>query len=150
MRYVFLDPDGTLPSWVGVITCGPTGVTYVQQCGGTTTDTLEAEGYLVPVGGLKFDHAAGETVSADALRKCFHRGKRCYGDIRANPLSDNQVEVLSKLVAEIAWWCSRKTGEADSRHHLVLDTSRLVELTEAWVPVTMPDGRGYLVWKNCD
>jgi hypothetical protein len=34
-RFVFLDPDGTFPPWIGVVIEMQSGVVYAAQCSGT-------------------------------------------------------------------------------------------------------------------
>ena len=43
MRYVFLDPDDTWPSWLAVVVIAPTGVAYQQQCAGVACDQREVD-----------------------------------------------------------------------------------------------------------
>lgn len=47
------------------------------------------------------------------------------------------------------FWHTDAGGEM-RRSQLELDTSRLGEAVEAWVPVITPQGRAVLVWPNCD
>lgn len=144
MRHVFIDPDGTCHAYLAVIVAHPTGVTYWQQCSGTATEDFGLEGYLVPIGGARFDPEQGR-VSWRALAAVFHPG--C--SVIPLELPTDRLEALRRRVAAIPFW-TRTDGGEDVRGHLVLDESRLAELREAWVPVITPDGPGILTWPNCD
>lgn len=138
-RFVQLDPDATLGrDWMFVVVEAPTSVIYLQQCGGTTNRQCEAEGYLVPV---TSEPALGE------LRHLFEKTLRGTGTER-HEWSGDQVRRLRDAVTRVVFWTSdRDTDEADV---LTLDTSRMAEVDEAWVPVRTPAGAGVLVWCNSD
>jgi hypothetical protein len=155
LRRVFLDPDGTLPQLLGVIIAHPTGVQYEQQCAGTETALRQLEGYFVPLGGLRFVPEEG-LVDPTALTAVFHRGEGCVwgGEPWKLPpntsrLPPERLEQLRSVVEAIPYWAHAEAG-TEQRGRLRLDETRLGELVEAWVPVLTPDGRGVLVWENCD
>jgi hypothetical protein len=145
LRRVFIDPDGTLGTYLAVIVEHPTGVLYEQQCGGVATLQRSVEGYYVPLGGPRFDPEQG-TIDTSELRAPFHAGSAClWGELSEGERRDE----LRSAVAAIPFWHNRDDG-TEVRGHLVLNESRLGEVVEAWVPVVTPDGPGILIWDNCD
>ncbi len=155
MRYatVFLDPDGTFAvDWLGLIVDAPTGVFYANQCGGHACERREREGYYVPLSGIAMT-ADGPRLSAAELSAAFHGAAgACHWDMAADgtKLSPDRLAGLAAVVARVPFWSVDGEGN-DARHPLCLDTARLGELAEAWVPVVLPDGsRAILVWRNCD
>lgn len=149
MRRVFLDPDGTwTPQWMVVVVQAPTGVLYQQQCAGVACDQREIEGYLVPVGSFRRDPEQG-LLLADDFTAVFHDGRWCTHGSARGRLPTDRTARLQELVALLPFWTVNEAGD-DVRGHLMLDESRLAEVTEAWVPVITPDGRGVLMWGNCD
>lgn len=143
-RYVFLDPDGTWSrGWLAVVVQAPTGITYASQCGGVANECRRVEGYLVPLGGLKYDPDLGRLDSAE-LRAVFHDNSRCVGRATAERISE-----LARLVAEIPFWVCRE-DTVEERGRLKLDDIRMDQVMEAWVPVQTPEGAGILLWDNCD
>lgn len=141
---VDLDPDGTWSPWAAIVILQSSGVAYIHQCGGVACHVRLVEGYLVPLGGLLLDPGTG-LLDPLALTVPFHDGKRCnYMGIESTGL-----ERLADLVARIAFW-SNGPDETVSRTGLVLDRSRVSEVTEGWVPVLTSAGPGILLWKNCD
>jgi hypothetical protein len=152
MRAVFIDPDGTCHSYLGVIVAHPTGVSYFQQCGGVDTIERSLEGFFVPLGGTSFDPEQGHLDSV-GLTAVFHdQGCQFGGASRDGKpqLPPERIEELRLLVEAIPYWVTSATGDSDRRDHLRLDDSRLADLVEAWIPVITPDGPGILTWPNCD
>lgn len=146
-KHVFLDPDGTWPpGWLMLVVAGNTGVVYEQQCGGLACYVRQLEGYLVPLGGLKFDPEQGQLAPVD-LTAVFHAKSSCVG---YETLSPDRVRQLRDCIAMIPYWTSSADGDTETRVPLALDESRVDEAVEAWVPVSTPDGRGVLMWENCD
>lgn len=143
-RRVFFDPDGTASDYLGVIVLYKTGVVYEQQCGGVACDRRAAEGYFVPLGGARFDPAAGR-IDVAALTAPFHHGRTC---LWGKPPTDDRLAHLRAAVASIPYWSRGAAG--DRRARLELDPSRVWEILEAWVPVLTPDGPAILTWPNCD
>lgn len=152
-RFVFLDPDDTIDSdWLGVIVEAPMGVVYANQCGGTATETRQCEGFFVPLSTVAID-AEQPRVTAAELSAPFH-GRRgsCHWDLACGMarLPPDKLEQLKVAVERIPFWYSDEK-DVDHRAALRLDSSRLEEVAEAWVPVLLPEGStGILVWKNCD
>lgn len=146
-RSVFLDPDGTLPLWLGVVVRAETGVVYSAQCGGVSTEQRLIEGYFVPLGGAKFDVDRGD-VELDPLSVVFHRDDNCQWTWRGADLPKDRLSALGLLVEEICYWGSAEGH--DLRSKLQIDHSRISELAEAWIPVLTPNGPGVLLYKNCD
>ena len=131
--------------WIAVVVEWNTGVRYCSQCAGLLTLEKSVEGYLVPVMGAKFDAEQGHLDPQD-LTRIFHEDGSCHS---GQPLSDVSVARLRKAVADIPFWSQR--GDTESiRGSLRLDEDRLSEAVEAWVPVLTSEGRGVLVWLNCD
>lgn len=134
--WVFLDPDGTGEDWSYVVVRADTGVTYEQQCGGGECLLRTVQGYLVPV----YQHEV-LTELGDLLANEVDTSA-------AEPVSAEVRKQVAELVGEIRFWPSvRDGGDAVA---LALDEDRIGELTEAWVPVTTPDGPGVLIWPNSD
>ncbi len=142
MTYVFLDPDGTLLREMGLHTImeAPTGVVYAHQCAGHANERREREGYLLPVGTAKL---------AAPLRELFRREFRGWPPGTSSATwTDERLDALGAIVATIPFW---QTGrEEDRRSSLALDRSRLDDLTEGWIPVQTPEGRGILVFEKSD
>jgi hypothetical protein len=143
MVQVLLFPTQTETDGLFVIVLSRSGITYMNQCGGTGCDQMEAEGFLVPVGCP--DHL-------DTIKKWFRSefGESCWCDGRlARPrrnaaASAGLIEALARVVAEIPCWF------ADKPVPLELDRERLAEGGEAWVPVRSAFGLGWLTWSNSD
>jgi hypothetical protein len=147
-RFVYLDPVETWPDWLAVVIEHPTGVVFGQQCAGTSTDQRLVEGYLVPLGGSRFDVDNGQLSSAP-LRAVFHDGDGCTHGWGIKPLDGSRLQGLVLYIEDIPYW--RHTNVYDcSRQPLRLDYDRQEEICEAWVPVLTPDGKGILLWPNCD
>ena len=125
----------------------PTGVVYGHQCGGTGCYQRFVEGYLVQVGGPRFEVDKGQLSSA-ALTAVFHNGRRCSYGWGFRPPEDRLTELAARI-EEIPYWYH---SDLDNyiREPARLDETRLAEICEAWVPVLTPEGKGVLVWANCD
>jgi len=152
-RRVIIDPDGTLPSYVGVIVQHPTGVLYEQHCAGIETDLRAVEGYFVLLGGCRYGPDQGMT-GFEELRAPFHKMRGClFGDRPygrpGQALPPDRLAKLKLAVESITCWDSRDRARGEEHTHLLLDESRVGELVEAWVPVITPDGPGILIWPNC-
>lgn len=136
MIYVELFPTQTELDGLFVIVQHPTGVTYTNQCGGTSCEQLEAEGFVVPVGRLEH---------LDNVVHWFRRrfGESCWRDgrIAASPDLANE---LASVVTEIP--CSFEGNPVS----LELDKERLAGGCEAWIPVKSAFGNGWLTWINSD
>jgi hypothetical protein len=148
VRFVFLDPDGTMPEWLAVVVRKQTGVVYGNQCGGVATVQRLIEGYLVLLGGLQFDVDDGH-IETRLLREIFHEGDACKHDWTGGTIPRDRLTKLRKLVEEISYW----TGGFDAagqKHRLRLDDRHVQDLCEAWIPVKTPEGPGVLLYKNCD
>jgi hypothetical protein len=140
MKKVFLDPDSTIKDYLGVIIRHASGVIYSQQCGCTSTELRDVEGYYVPISGEPVRDEGRYSIIMN-LVSVFHQNKKNMG----HPISADQRKQLKLVVESIPWW------DADeNRAHLKLDDNRLDEVTEAWVPILTPDGPGILTWPNCD
>lgn len=140
MAHIVLDPDGTVALGLLLIVKAATGVTYEQQCGGVATQAMTAEGYLVPVGG-----ESEAKVIYDWFWKTF-KG-HCYAG--RNAWTSELVAELHELLCRIPCWLSTPNGE-DERHFLQLDTARMAECIEAWIPVMSPYGPAILTLENSD
>jgi hypothetical protein len=135
MVEIVLFPTQTETDGLFVIVTAPTGVTYTNQCGGTSCDSQRVEGFLVPVGTPQ--HLA---VIKSWFRRRFGESCWCDGRLGADLVV---VQELAALVAELPCWASGPVP-------LALDAARLSEGGEAWVPVRSPFGAGWLSWMNSD
>jgi Family of unknown function (DUF6210) len=144
---VFLDPDGTLPPWLGVVVRAETGVLYANQCAGLSTEQRLVQGYFVPLGGSKYDVDGGEIEVAPFI-DVFHNDGACQWNWQGAAFPKDRLDALAVLVKEIAYWSTLE--DRDRRDHLYIDQSRIEELAEAWIPVLTPDGPAVLVYTNCD
>ena len=143
------------PKFIGVIIQAPTGVVYEQQCGGTHCDHQSLEGYFVPLSRRELDDRDRMSenrfaLDTDLLKAVFHDAypnddDACVWGSSTESLPSDRLERLAGLVALL---CYR--GADYEARMMELDGGRLAEGCEAWVPVLTPDGRGMLVWNNCD
>jgi len=148
VRFVYLDPVEGWSEWLAIIIEHPTGVVYGHQCAGTATDQRYVEGFYVPLGGPRFDVDNGALESLDFTAP-FHRGSHCTHGWGTPPLPEDRLAKLRTEVEKIPYW--RHTNlDAYTREHVKIDTDRVVMICEAWVPVVTPEGKGILVWANCD
>ncbi|WP_026413954.1 DUF6210 family protein [Actinomadura oligospora] len=138
-HHVFLDPDGSIGSWVFAVVEAPTGVVYQQQYGGTACRQGEVEGFLVPL------HASDALAG---LRDLFEKHFRGSGTWNYTWPDEQERARLRDLVEQIRYWTS--DGQTDEPHPLKLDAARIHEADEAWIPVLTPDGPGLLLWPNSD
>lgn len=148
-RFVFIDPDGTLPDWVAVVIRHKTGVVYGTQCAGLSVEQRFVEGYLVPLGGAKFDVDEG-AIEVDPLREVFHEEGNCQWRWTGTALPPERFAMLCRLVEAIPYCRCGLAGSPENRTALRIDTSRTDEIAEAWLPVETPDGAGVLLYANCD
>ena len=162
-RFVFLDPDGTLDSWLAVVVRSKSGVVYANQCEGVATKQRLVEGYLVLLGGWKYE-VDGGVIDPTLLTEIFHRDGACMWRWVGRELPSERFAELNKLIDEIPYWrCGLEGGigtlrgktdecieRTDARLHLRIDTNRAEQIAEAWIPVETPDGPGVLLYKNCD
>ncbi|WNO11268.1 DUF6210 family protein [Teredinibacter sp. KSP-S5-2] len=158
-KKIFLDPDGTNESYIGIIFERQTGVTYSQQCGGTDCVVLEVEGYYIPLGGSKVNFEDG-LVGVEELTEVFHRGSHCLcggepaSESWPTQLPADRLKKLEEILESIPYWSEDELTQSTTREPLKLYYSdkreRKHQIMEAWVPVQTKDGIGYLVWQNCD
>lgn len=136
MIHIQLFPTQTETDNLFLIVCVRSGVTYHNQCGGTSCAQKEAQGGLIPI---------GTPEDLKRVRDWFERnfGESYWDDGR---LGDNgsRVQELSAEVARLRYF------EGDDIHWLELDHGRILQGCEAWVPVRSPHGRGWLTWTNSD
>jgi hypothetical protein len=145
---VFLDADGMLEPWLAAVIRHATGVVYATQCAGVATEQRFIEGYLVLLGGSKYD-ATNETIEDDSLMNIFHQGETCMWHWRGKDLPAERLQELKLLVEQITYWRSGGEGR-DSPYRLCIDQDRIGEIAEGWIPIETPDGPGVLLYKNCD
>ena len=142
--YVFLDPDGTQDFGLLVVVVLQTGVTYAHQCAGLRTEIREVEGFVIPVGGPE---------AAAPLLAFFHTRFQGNAPSRASDVAptwtDADVQELEALVSNIPLWKTMRDGGSE-RACLKLDSSKLSDATEAWIPVQTAYGPGILLFKNSD
>ena len=148
IRFIYLDPDGTLPVWIVIVVRSETGVVYGTQCAGVATEQRFVEGFLIPVGGSRYDVDEGN-IEVGPFIDVFHENGGCPWSWigRARP-PERQV-LLSKLVQSIPYWRMRLDGN-DQKDPIQIDDARMEEIAEGWIPVNTPDGTGVLLFKNCD
>lgn len=139
--YVFLDPDGSQGSGVVVVVQAPTGVVYASQVGGSANEERSVEGFAIPL----FD-----TQHLNTLKMFFARYCRNPPGSAApyESWKERDLQVLADIVRGITLW--HTTREKDEPAQLECDWARLEELTEGWIPVLTPYGRGILTHQNCD
>jgi hypothetical protein len=145
--YIFLDPDGTQQLGIFVIVAAYTGVTYGQQCAGTTTDVRELEGFLLPV---STDLTRTKQEGLAQLVNFFKAYQRFMNDTQSSQWPETLLEELELIIEAIRDWESKKETEIDVPHTLLFDKTRLSEIAEAWVPVHTVYGPGILTWHNSD
>jgi len=139
MRDVSVNPSAFQPySWMAVLVHASTGVTYTNQTGGVACRPRQIEGYDVPV----FDQGA-----YDSLRSIFEVTLGGSGTYRGVAWEGTVLDDLSQAVTRVRMDSS---AGGPCEVPLVLDESRLLEIDEAWVPITTPDGPGILIWENSD
>ena len=142
LRHTFLDPAETWGSWMHLVVRHPTGVAYQQQCGGMACHQHYVEGYLVPLP----QPTVGKNLPSQ-LTELFHRKGVCFGyDYVMTPEDRQRME---ELLSRIHFWKEEKDGH-DYAAPLQLDTDRILEVEEGWIPVLTPDGPAVLVFQNCD
>lgn len=147
-RYVFIDPDGTLPSWLVLVIERNTGIVYGTQCAGLAVEQRLVEGYLVPLGGSKYE-ADGRPIALAPFTDVFHQDGGCKWDWKGEDLPSDELKRLQRIVGEIPYWTCEVGGKG-TVYRLRLDHARIAEIAEAWIPVETPDGPGVLLYKNCD
>lgn len=148
LRHVFLDPDGTLPDWLFVVVRAATGVVYATQCAGLAVEVRLVEGYLVPLGGSKFD-ADGSAIEIDPLRQVFHDHGDCQPSWTGAGLPPERFARLARMVESIPYWRCDARGDG-VKSPLTIDSARNDQIAEGWIPVVTPDGPGVLLYSNCD
>ena len=140
MLFVELYPTQTETNSLYLIVLASTGVVYRNQCGGTSTEDKEAEGFLVPIGTLQDTERL-----YDWFWRHYHGACACTGYLATKP---DHVRELSQMIASFTCWhCD---GVTDSPQSLSLDVDRIAECCEAWVPVRSPYGNGWLTFINSD
>jgi hypothetical protein len=129
--------DGDEPDdWLYVVVLRPTGVRYRQQYGGYRCQHATVEGFLVPL--------CNPDV-LQAMRELFVGELGAYG-LHGTANTDEIVQRIASIVCTVPYpW-----DKFDQVRHLELDSARLDEPEEAWVPVITPDGPGFLGWVNSD
>jgi hypothetical protein len=140
MPHVFLNPDGAQRLGLLVMVEAPTGVTYAHQCAGCSHDYRVVEGFLIPLGGAD---------TARPFHDWFWRNFRQHG---YPPIewTEQRASELASLVTAVPCWLTPGPPGDDRRAFLELDTDRLEECADGWVPVRTPYGRGILVFENSD
>ena len=140
-RFVFLS-GGDIG--VAVIIEAPTGIVYENQCAGTSCLHKQVEGYYVPLG---HPFTVPTTANVISFFDRFH----CTPPTRRNLWREKDLKELAAIISKIVFWKSKiESTLNDKMTYLTLDTDRLDDLTEAWIPVKTADGPGVLVFDNCD
>lgn len=147
-RIVYLDPDGTLTEWIAIVIRCKTGVVYGTQCAGVATEERFIEGYLILVGGSKYDADEGK-LEVGPFVDVFHKNGGCQCGWIGRGLPPERQALLSRLVESIPYWRVGLDG-SDQKDRLRIDPACVEQLAEAWIPVLTPDGPGVLLYQNCD
>jgi len=148
IRFIALDPDGTMPPWLVLVVRRETGVIYGTQCAGVGAEQRFAEGYLIPLGGSKYD-VDGGAIEVEPFVKVFHVHDACKWNWTGRELLGERLAALARLVEQIPYWHCSLDGH-DGREFLRIDMNRIGEIAEGWVPVETKDGPGVLLYQNCD
>ena len=148
VRFVYLDPDGTFRDWIGIVVRHQTGVVYGTQCAGVATKQRFIEGYLVLVGGLKYQVDEGD-IEVGPFVDVFHEDGACQWGWNGRDLPVERHALLSRLVESIPYW-EVSLDKSDHKDSIRFDPTRAEEMAEGWIPVQTPDGPGILLYQNCD
>ena len=138
--YVFLDPDGKEDAGMCVLVPARTGIVYGNQCGGTSCEILQKEGYIIPVGSSDIE---------SEIYEFFQKHFGCNGYHPHIKWDEGMLRELGLLVSRIPCWYCQLNGD-DNRLMLELDVNRINECIEAWIPVKTSVISGYLLTKNSD
>jgi hypothetical protein len=142
-EYTYLDfnPRDDTPHVVGLVVDWPTSVVYGNQCGGLACLWRSLEGYLSVVGG----GAASESFAS------FFRRFEGRPPLTGTSWKEEDLLELSSLIARtIRHLVTDSSGYAEVEIMVRLDLERADDLTEAWIPVVVGDGRGVLLFPNSD
>jgi len=156
VRKLFLDSDGSIDDWLGVVVRWPSGVIYGQQCGGILTLQRTIEGYYVPVGGVRVGGERDPNIPRFDWRdlRRFFLDRIGIESALGGPAEWRDSLVLAELrtiVGTIPWWIEGESIDHTRRLSLAVDDTRESQIVEAWVPVRLhDDGTGVLVWPNSD
>jgi len=142
-KFIFIDTDGTLDSWIYLLVESKTNIIYSSQCNGTDNEIRYLEGFLVPVGGEVYNVSLNQKINIDKLINIFKKKSKTQ-------TNNFDIEELKRNIEQITIWYSEEIDGNDIRDHLMLNLDRLDEVVEAWVPVLTPWGGGVLIWKNSD
>ncbi|WP_331768938.1 DUF6210 family protein (plasmid) [Embleya sp. NBC_00888] len=140
--YVDLDQVEDLDhDWLHVVLEGPSGVVYEIQHGGHSCCQGAIEGYLVPV-----ESPDGYAALIDLFVNRLHSAPVAMASI------PEHLPALRAAVAMIRIPASSRSSRTldHDLSPIVVDETRLEEMTEAHVPVTTEFGPGILVWSNSD
>jgi hypothetical protein len=141
-KYVEINPNDVEENYLYVIIQSETGVVYRHQCEGLATSQNEVEGFLIPLDGKWYSKPLLDFFSKyEGWPPGLKKGSKW---------EESDLDELSKIISKIPIWHNHIDCNNDERVFLVLDLQRKEELTEAWVPVITPYGKGILVFENCD
>lgn len=117
----------------------PTGVRYVQQCGGVRCDLQSVEGYLVP-------------ISTELTRELWAELTKLWTDREYCDFRPNEAAHAVALVESVEAWVPTGKPLPDdiACERLAFDQSRANRAQEAWVPVIAGGRRAWLIWENSD
>jgi hypothetical protein len=140
--YVFLDADGTADCGLLLLVLRAPGVKYASQVAGVATEQRLAEGFLIPL---------GQTEIEAQLTAFFRAEFRGHSYRPTTDWTPSRLDRLREILGGVRVWKTFPDPPAeDEPGSLSLDSSRLEELTEAWVPVQSAYGRAILLFKNSD
>jgi hypothetical protein len=135
-----LSGDEGSEHWLYLVVARQTGVRYLQQYGGLRCRQAEQEGFLVLV---------SAPSELNALRTLFS-GELGGVGILTGLQRDRLLAKHTSYLREVLHLIEYPSNYSEEARHIALDEARLSELDEAWVPVSTPDGPGYLAWANSD
>jgi len=137
---IFLDPDGTEDLGLCLLIPSATSVVYENQCGGTMCLPKSLEGFLVPLGRRCIEEEIYQFFLKEFNENCYPPH-----NIWTKPRLSELSEIISQIPVE---------GNVDEIHlkqkFLELDTNRMQECIEAWIPVISIYGESILTLKNSD
>ncbi len=142
MRRIFLNP-GDVDDIFGLllVVAADTGIEYIHQCNGHLVEKRKLEGFAVPVGSFA---AAGPFIAF------FER--EFPGWMPRDGWTAARLEELRQLVSGVWVWAEYLDQEqyGDRSARLEIDTDRITEAVEGWIPVISILGPGALLFRNSD
>jgi hypothetical protein len=139
--YIDVNPRGESPHFLGLIVDHRSGVIYGNQAGGLACVWRSLEGYLAVL---------GSGAVAESYVRFFTRfdGRP---PLAGEEWSPEDLAELSALVAGISGYSTTdESGYGETELAVRVDSDRVDELTEGWIPVRVGEAQGVLVFPNSD